>query len=60
MNIIKFEGIVDEFDGHTFTFIKMYQDWIVIKEYDKKILSAEIMNNEQIKEMFQLDLSKYV
>ena len=60
MNVIKFSGIVDEFDGHTYTFIKMYRLWVVVKEYNKIILSAEIMNNKQIVEKYQLDLSKYV
>ena len=60
MNRVKFEGIVDEFDGHTYTFVKMYKLWIVIKEYNKVILSTEIMNNRQVLERFQLDFSMHI
>ena len=60
MNIVKFEGLVEEKDGFTYTFFKLYQKWIMVMEKDKKILCTDVLTNEDLLERFQLDVSKYV
>ena len=59
---LKFNGIVlyQDKGDYTYTFFKLYQQWVMVMDKDKKVLCSDILSAEQMKKRFNLDVSKFV
>ena len=58
--MIKLDALVTEKDGQTITLLKFNRQWLAVWQKDKQITGIKIMNSHAIKEMFNLDVNKFV
>ena len=61
-NRLRFTGLVlyHDIDDMTYTFFKLYDQWIVISDRDKKILLTRVMSAEEIKHRYNFDVTRFV
>ena len=58
--MVKLDALVTEKDGQTITLLKFNLQWLAVWQKDKQITGMKIMNSHAIKEMYNLDVKKYV
>ena len=58
--MVKLDALVTEKDGQTITLLKFNLQWVAVGQKDKQITTLKILNSHAIKEMFNLDVKKYV
>ena len=61
MNILKFNGLVLEKMGFTYTFFRLSANgWVLAVQKGEKIIASTVLTADDIQKRFNLDMSKFV